>query len=191
MEQFIQELSAYPLLLAAFIILARIIDVSLGTIRTIMVVRGQRRAAAALGFFEVIAWVLGVSGVLSNITLVGVLAYATGFAAGNATGIFIERKLAIGQQLVFMLSRHQSSAVAFALRLAGYRVTEVPATGRDGPVGFCFAVVSRRKVPDVLRLARQADNEVLVFFETVESAKGPLTPMSFQPTGWRAILKKK
>ena len=90
---FVTDLPAWAL--AGTIFLLRIIDVSLGTMRTITVVNGRLRLSVALGFFEVLVWVTAVSQVILRLRdhPILVLAYAAGFAAGNAVGILLERKL--------------------------------------------------------------------------------------------------
>lgn len=194
MQEMLAWIEQYPVLLATFIIIARIADVSLGTVRTIAVVRGYRTLAMGLGFVEVLLWALAVSGVLASPTLLKFVAYAAGFAAGNAVGMWIENRIALGQRLVMVMSDARQQSVAFALRLAGYVVTEVPAKGQAGDIAMCLAVVSRRKVPAVTQLARGVDEHAFI---TVQEATGNASrknlpgPLGFQPTGWRAVLKKK
>ena len=182
-------LDAYPIFWPVFIILARIMDVSLGTVRTICVVRGARWTAAILGFVEVIVWVLAVSGVLVQPTLVKVLSYGIGFALGNACGVWVEGKLAMGQQRIIAISRHYSQAIAMAMRMADYTVTELPARGKGGEVAMCFAIVPRKQTQKVMNIICGADEDAVVIVEDVRQ-----TVMSRRPggaTGWRAILKRK
>ena len=75
---------------------ARIVDVSLGTIRTICVVNGRRHVALVLGFFEILVWIFAVSKVIGDLQHpVLAVAYALGFATGNFVGITIEKRLAL------------------------------------------------------------------------------------------------
>lgn len=182
-----ENLWVWPL----FIIAARIVDVSIGTVRTISVVRGRRVQAAFLGFIEVLVWVTAVSGVLSDITALKLLSYATGFALGNFCGILIESRIGLGAQMVIFLSRHRSHSVAFALRLAGFRVTEVPAHGQNEQIAMCFTILSRRQVNKAITIARNTDEDTRTVIQDVrETTLGfPSTPHMF--TGWRAVLKRK
>lgn len=192
MQAMLEWIEQYPALLAMFIIIARIADVSLGTVRTIAVVRGYRPLAVGLGFLEVIVWALVVSGVLVNPTILKITAYAVGFALGNAVGMGIENRIALGQRMVLIISDARQQSVAFALRLAGYTVTEVPAKGHEGDVAMCLTLVPRRKVPGVEAIARGVDPHAFI---TVQEASSVLVrktmPLSHQPTGWRAIFKMK
>ena len=184
-------LDTYPVFWPAFIIIARILDVSLGTVRTIYVVRGARWTSAVLGFIEVIVWVFAVSGVLMEPSLVKILAYGVGFALGNAIGVWIEGLLAIGQQRIVAISKHLSHAVAFALRMADYSVTEVPARGREGEVAMCFVVAPRKRARQITTIIRGADEDAIVVVEDVRHTVMSRRPVAAASTGWRAVIKKK
>lgn len=156
-------------LLPMLIFLARVTDVSIGTVRLICVTRGHRAVAVCLGFFEVLIWVTAFSTVLRHLdNWVNIVAFAAGFATGNAVGMAIEKRLAMGVQLVNLVSHGSAHAVAAALRYADVRVTTFMGNGDDdGPVSVCMAVVPRRRVPTVIRIARNIDPDVLVTIEDV------------------------
>ncbi len=191
MDNITEWLNLHPVYWPIFIILARITDVSLGTVRTIFVVRGARWKAAMLGFLEVIVWVTAVSGVLVQPTLIKILSYGAGFAMGNAIGVWIEEVLAIGQQRVVALSRHYTHAVAMALRMADYMVTEVPARGGRGEVAMCFVIAPRKKTHQIMQIIQGADEDALVVVEDIRHSILSHRPVTSASTGWRAVLKKK
>ncbi len=86
----------HPLL----IFLARILVVSLGTMRIVFVSRGLKYLAPLAGFFEVIIWLLAIRVVMRNLNnVVCYLACQAGFATGTHAGLFIEKKLAIGKSV--------------------------------------------------------------------------------------------
>ncbi|MCC5829373.1 MAG: DUF2179 domain-containing protein [Phycisphaeraceae bacterium] len=184
-------LQNYPWLFAAFIIISRILDVSLGTVRTICVVRGYRTIAALLGFCEVMVWIIAVAGVLAEPTLLTIMAYGVGFALGNICGVWLEGKMALGHQMLILLSKSRSHTIAFGLRMAGHTVTEVTATGRDGEIDMAFVVVPRRQSQEIIDLARGLDHEIFITIQDVRSTPLQRKYESIQPTGWRSVLKKK
>mgnify|MGYP000753228579 CR=1 FL=1 len=173
------------------IILARIADVSLGTIRTIVVVQGRRGLAFVLGFFELLIWVSIVSRVILHLEEkpVYAVAYALGFALGNYIGMTIESRIALGRQVVRIITR-QGAALATALRDIGLRVTQFPGYGRDGPVEELFVEVERRAVTNVINLARSGDPKCYYMVDDVRLASSSAVRLA-QPTGWRAVFKRK
>jgi uncharacterized protein YebE (UPF0316 family) len=136
---------------------ARVCDVSLGTLRVLMVTQGRRSVAACLGFVEVLIWVAAVSRVIGNLGKPAfAIAYAAGYACGNFTGLTVERWFAIGRQVVRVFSR-RGPALAERLRTLGFLVTLFEGVGRDGPVHLLLLETERREVPRLVSAARELD----------------------------------
>ena len=164
----IDFLPDHPILTPVLIFLARVTDVSMGTVRLICVTRGQRLVAVLLGFFELLIWVFAVSSVFAHLDRwINIVAFAGGFAAGNALGMSIEARLAMGVQTLSFISRGRANAVAERLRYAGLPVTTLLGSGRDGPVVLCMAVVPRRQTPTTIKMAKEIDPDVVVTVEDV------------------------
>ena len=186
------------------IFVARLVDVSLGTIRMICVTRGQRLAAVVLGFFEILVWIAAVSQVIGHLgQLSNMLAYAGGFAVGNALGMWIETRIAMGVQTVCLVSRGTSNAVAETLRFADFQVTTLHGNGCDGPVAIATVVLPRRQTATAIRLARQVDPDLVVTVEDVRESsvvrtapygggKSPLaaTAIGLRRAGLRPFFRK-
>lgn len=185
-------LESLPILgIAALIFLSRIVDVSLGTMRTISVVNARIRLSVMLGFFEILVWVTAVSQVIARIDEHPALtvAYAAGFAAGNALGITLERKLAIGVVVVRMISEHKGDEIAERLRGLGQIVTVFRGEGRDGPRTLLYAACARRRLPRLMQEAKGVDPSLFCVVERFAQTSDWLPLPS--PSGWRAVLKKK
>ncbi len=85
------------LVLPAAIFLARICDVTIGTLRIIFVSKGNKLIAPVLGFFEVLIWIIAITRIIENLNNpFCYVAYAAGFATGNYIGLRVEEKLAVG-----------------------------------------------------------------------------------------------
>jgi uncharacterized protein YebE (UPF0316 family) len=105
---------------ALLIFLLRIIDVSLGTIRTIIVVRAKRSLAPLIGFVVVTIGVVAVSQVITSIDNIWkVLAYGGGFSAGTVAGMWLEERLALGDVAVYVVSRDAGEEIAQDVREYG------------------------------------------------------------------------
>jgi uncharacterized protein YebE (UPF0316 family) len=183
-------MNAQVIVTCLLIILARIGDVSLGTIRTLCVVNGRRGLAWGLGFFEVLIWVLAVSQVIRNLTHPAyALSYAFGFATGNYVGMMLESWLAFGIQVVRVFTR-RGAELAGVLRDDGFQVTEFIGQGRDGPVSVLFIQTDRKHVRRVADGARAYDPACYYVVEDIRHASTPFTPPT-ESGGWRGILKRK
>ncbi|MDM8007246.1 MAG: DUF2179 domain-containing protein [Phycisphaerae bacterium] len=192
MFNIIHWLNAHPEVWPVFIFFARIADVSIGTLRTICVIRGMRILAPVLGFFEVAIWITAVSGVLTHLDhWYNVVAYAGGFATGNAVGMWIEERLAFGMQAIRLISCTRSAAVAAGLRLAGYAVTEMKGRGLNGEVSICFVVAPRRETAQVIRVAESIDPEVFCTFDDVKSSDVRVYRDPAPRAGWWRLLDRK
>ena len=89
------------ILIPILIFVARIFDVSISTLRIILVNKGHSLLAPLLGFFEALIWVIVISQVMQNLdSPFNYFAYAAGFAAGTYVGIFMDKKLAMGTSLI-------------------------------------------------------------------------------------------
>ena len=183
-------------LLCILIFVLRICDVTLGTVRTLSIVKGYLTVAVALGFFEVMIWILAVSQVIARIneSIFLAIAFAGGFAAGNAVGILVERRLAMGTAVVRIISNTHGPEIARTIRDDGHDVTVFDGEGPEGHVSLVYAVAPRRRAPRMLQLARSIDPELLYVSEPAhESFRGASLRLRPVPhaTGWRAVFKKK
>lgn len=159
------------------IFLLRVCDVSLGTVRLLLVTRGARLPASLLGFVEVLIWITAAGAAIRNLTsplhLVG---YAGGFGTGTWVGMWLEERIPLGTATVQAFCRGQQSGVSEALRAAGLGVTEVEGEGLDGPVDVVSTVVQRRIVPRVIATieARDPDAFIAVYDARVRRGRFPV-----------------
>ncbi len=166
--------------LPVLIFLARIADVSLGTMRILFVVRGSRRLAALLGFSEVFIWILVISQIMGDHTgLVHYIAYSAGFAAGNMVGITIESKLALGLQTVRIITGQPTQMLEQAMLESGYGATRLTATGlRGGHMCVLFSTLPRGDVPTLMQLINQHVPKAFVSLEDVRKVHSGHLPLS-------------
>lgn len=152
-----------------FIFVARIGDVSLGTLRIIFVSRGMKVRAAILGFIEVLIWITVITQLLQHLdNWLNLLAYAGGFAAGTYLGIILENKLKVGTIIVRVITNEDATGLAETLRRAGFRITSMQAEGRDGPVEIIFSVLKRKRWKEIVDIIESFDRDI---FYSVEDVK--------------------
>lgn len=120
-------------LLPVGIYLARVTDVSLGTMRIITLSRGLKKIAPILGFIEILIWLMAIRQIFNNLNNPACyLAYAAGFASGIFTGMWIEERVAIGLRVVRIITRFDAEELIKALRESGFGITVID--GREVPV---------------------------------------------------------
>lgn len=150
MEVLNSDLVTY-VLLPLFIFVARIIDVSLGTLRIIFTTKGMKRVAPLVGFFEVLIWLMAISRIMQDLdNWACYVAYAAGFASGNFVGMFLEEKLAIGHEMIRVITRKDATNLIAELRAKGYGVTSVRAEGIEGEVAVIYIIARRSMIKTVL-----------------------------------------
>lgn len=157
---------------AGLIFLLRVCDMTLDTLRVLVVMRGRKGIAWVLGFFQASIFVLAISSVLSNLdNPLNVIGYAAGFATGNVVGMLIEERLAIGHIHLSIVSSRLGSAIAEHLRDQGYAVTEIPARGKDGMVSLLHVSVLRKNVDRVRKLVNEIDSDAFITSEDVRPVR--------------------
>lgn len=164
---FIFEWALMPLL----IFLARVVDVSLGTLRTASISQGMRKRAAIFGFFEILIWIGAISYVLQNLThFTNYLAYAGGYAAGNYIGLTIEEKLAAGLVKVTIITSKDATKLITSLKARKFGITSVSAMGSRGNVRLVISIIPRKKYLQLQEIINEFNPKAFVEVESIRQA---------------------
>lgn len=164
--------------LPVLIFLARICDVTLGTVRLIFVSRGFKYLAPLVGFFEVLIWILAIGQIMQNLTnWVCYLAYAGGFAIGNYIGMLVAERLSLGTVLIRVITQKGAHALVDRLRSEDYGVTSVDGEGGAGPVQVIFTIVPRREVGAVVYLVKAFNPKAFYSIEEVGYVEKGVFPL--------------
>ena len=165
-------LSPQAWLMAALIFSLRVCDMTLDTLRVLFVMRGRKKIAWVLGFFQSAIFVTAIGTVLSNLdNPLNIIGYAAGFATGNVVGMVIEERLAIGHTSINIISPRLGTAIAEHLRANGYAVTEIAARGKDGMVTMLNCLVLRKNVDKARQLVNEIDPEAFITIEDVRPVR--------------------
>jgi len=165
------------------IIIARIGDVSLGSLRTVAVVSGHRGLAWLFGFFEIVIWVFVVSTVIAHIRTEPAygIAFALGAATGNYIGVTVLRWLPFGDQVVRVFTQN-GAAMGEVLRRKNFIVTKFQGSGRDSDVSMLFVQVRRDRAPLVVLAARKLDPKCFYTIDDIRVANSSgALPTTTQP----------
>ena len=152
----------------AYIFFARIIDVSIGTLRIAMISRGHRYVAPIFGFVEVIIWLTAISKALATIESVySYVIYAAGFAAGNYVGMLLEEKLPFGYKSLRVITTKEVSALPLMLREEGFGVTISDGIGLKGPVSIIYSLVPKKRMQHFLEIVNILEPNAFITIEEV------------------------
>lgn len=157
------------LVVPCLIFIARILDVSMSTIRIMFVLGGKKNYATLLGFFEALIWIVAIGQIMKDITNVAAyIAYAGGFAGGTFVGMLIEEKLAVGKVIIRIITGRKADALIHFLKTAEYGVTSVEADGHDGKVNVIYTVIDRTHIEEVVSVIRKFNPKA---FYTIENMR--------------------
>lgn len=156
---------------AVVIFLSRLADVTIGTLRISMLVRGYRKIAGVLSFVEALLWLFATSRAIQGIDdPVKFFAFGAGFASGTLLGSTIDGWLALGSCVVRVIAPVDSPQVADALRQMGLEITVLNAAGATGEVRLTFCIISRRRQKQVLRTISTINPNAMVSIDAVSTA---------------------
>lgn len=158
--------------LPAMIFCARILDVSMDTLRVACIARGIKPLAAILGMIQVSIWLVAITSTMRHLhNPACFLAYALGFGAGTWVGLLLEERLALGHIIVRTIVPAGAGAddLVAALRGFGFGTTVLEGEGSQGPVEILFTVADRRHRQVITQLITNFDHDV---FFTVEEIRG-------------------
>lgn len=165
-------------ILSFLIFSARIIDVTIGTIRLVYISKGYKSLAPILGFFEVLIWLIAVQQILSNLNhWIYYVFYAGGFATGTYIGMVIEDKLTESKVLVRIITKRDMMNLDSALTEKNYSYVNIDGVDHNLKgsypldVKILFLVVSKKKVVEVLEILKENDPLAKYSIEDVRYAK--------------------
>jgi len=146
----------------------RIVDITMYTMRLMMLVRGRKAFTWVFAFLQSFIYVTALRAVLADLGApLKVLGYAAGFATGMVVGMWLESRVAIGYSQLRIISLGRGAEIAEHLRSAGYSITEVAAHGRDGTVTVLNLNVPRRQSNQAAQIAAQTDPQAFVTAKSV------------------------
>jgi uncharacterized protein YebE (UPF0316 family) len=163
-------------LLYLIIFFAKIIEVSISTVRIVYINKGEKVKGAALGFIEILIWLVVVSSVLNNITEdpIKVFIYAIAFSLGNFFGVTIESKIAVGLSSIQVVVGQESGVIlADILREQGYGVTIIEGKGKNESIkNLLFIQLKRKKIPEATRLIKEHNPEAFITVNEIKTMFG-------------------
>jgi len=160
------------IILPFIIFFSRLVDVTLGTLRHVFVSRGFKNLAPLLGFFEVLIWIMVAKQIMMSAnSWPHYIAWAGGFATGNYIGLRLEERLALGLQIVQIITDSNSDELMQQLSAANHGATVVDGQGATGAVKIIFTIAQRKQVKHIIQLVEQYNPNAFYSIEDIRNTK--------------------
>ena len=164
MSEFLASL--HPILVCIIVCIAKIVEISIQSLKTVMMVKGQRFKAAALGFIECIIWGLAISTIIGTLgdDMFLLVFYCVGYAVGLFLGATIENKIALGTSNLELIANDGSTQkITEYLKQNNRGYTILEGHGSIEKMNIIFIVLPRREAPRTIKeIRRLCDNKVFV-----------------------------
>jgi uncharacterized protein YebE (UPF0316 family) len=172
------------IILPILILLARICDVSIGTLRLIFVSKGYKFYAPLLGFFEVIIWLLAIGQIMQHLdNFMCYIAYGLGFAIGNYVGIYLEERMSLGTVVLRIIPRTNTTDLIEHLRASNFGVSAVDIEGMTGKLKMLFSIVKRKDLQEVLEIIQTHNPTSFYTIEDIRTASEGYFKMNRRKSG--------
>ena len=159
----------------AVIFFGKILEVSLDTVRIVLISKGKRTIGALLGFVTVMIWLVIVSSVISDLTAnpLKALIYATAYALGNFIGVTIEEKLAIGLHSVQVIV-HEDAGLGLAetLREKGFGVTVLRGEAKDHGRSILVIHLLRKNTNEAVKIIKEKAADAVITISDTRVLQG-------------------
>lgn len=165
------------LVLPLFIFAGGMVYVALATLRNVFIARNLRKIVPVIGFFEVLIWLTAVSSTIKNLhNIACYLGFAAGYSTGIYIGLAIEARLALGLQVIRIITNQDPSELLQALQTANIGTTQLDGKGSKGPVKVIFTTVKRKDVQQVCEIITAHNPNAFFTIEDIRQANQGVFP---------------
>jgi uncharacterized protein YebE (UPF0316 family) len=130
----------------AIVFAIKFINMALQTLSMNFLIKGRRLFTFIFAFLEVMVYLVGLSQVLNEMTIYKMLGYALGYAIGALFGIWLEQKLAIGNQTWLIIPNENPYRLAYHLRDRGFGITTISGSGMDSNRMIILTTTMRKNI---------------------------------------------
>jgi uncharacterized protein YebE (UPF0316 family) len=160
------------IILPLLIFFSRLADVTLATLRHIFISKGLKKIVPVLGFFEVLIWLVAIRQVFNNLNNIACfLAWAAGFSMGTYVGMLIEEKLALGMQIIRIITNADYAPLVEDLKKNNHGYTLVDAEGSQGAVKLIFLQIRRKNKTEVTGIIHKHLPDAFYSIEDIKNSR--------------------
>ena len=159
-----------------FIFFGKILEVSLSTLRIVLVNRGEKLKGSIIALFDITLWILITGTVLQGFQedIFKVIVFAVAYSIGNYMGAWLDEKLAFGTSSIQVIvpEGEKSCELAETLRENKYAVTIVEGKGKDGLRNVMYLHLSRKRIPKAVEIIKSVVEDAVIIVNDVKSTRG-------------------
>lgn len=168
--------SIHPVAVCFIVCFAKIVEITIQSLKTCMMVKGQRLKAAGLGLLECTIWGLVISTIIGTLgdNLFLLAFYCIGYATGLFLGSTLESKIALGTSNLQLIANDENTEkIIFYLKERNRGYTVLDGYGSTDKMNMILIVLPRRDCSKVLREIRKlCNNNVFLIASEVSKYAG-------------------
>ena len=155
------------------IILARMLDVSFGTLRFVFISKNKKLLAALAGFMEAFVWIMVVGKLLNGSSnIIWLIAYAAGFGIGTYLGLILSEKMAIGKVMLRVITRREPKRLIAKLISKNYLFTIVDSINQKGnKTKVLLLTMEAKELTQILKFVKEYNPKAFYSVEEIKSIK--------------------
>jgi len=159
--------------LPLIILIARIFETSLETVRTIYINRGHANLAGWIGIAKTGIWLLSTGIVITNLgDYWNLFAYLAGYGIGTLLGMQIETMISLGHVIVRLITPADPQPLIAELSALGYGMTRIEGSGSfSNTVTIIFMIVPRTELGHLMSVLSTQHPDILYTVEDVRNLK--------------------
>jgi uncharacterized protein YebE (UPF0316 family) len=179
-NEFLQSIETFALgstvWVYLFIFFGKILEVSFGTLRIVLINRGERTIGSMIAILGITLWLIVASSVLVGFKtdfLKGIV-YALAFACGNYIGSWLDELLAFGLSSMQVVLPDLASAkeAEACLRAKGFGITTLDVHGRDDDRSMLIMTMQRKRLPQAISILEEHCNGAVVTVSDIKAQRG-------------------
>ncbi len=180
MNEFLQSIETFAMgstiWVYLFIFFGKILEVSFGTLRIVLINRGERTIGSMIAILEISLWLIVASSVLVGFKtdFVKGIVYALAFACGNYIGYWLDELLAFGLSSMQVVLPDMASAkeAEACLREKGFGITTLDVHGRDDDRSMLIMTMQRKRLPQAIAILEEHCNGAVVTVSDIKTQRG-------------------
>ncbi len=153
------------------IFIAKIIENTLSTLRLIVVAKGKKIFGAILQFIISFVWVITTGIVVVNIKddPLKIVFFAFGSLIGSYLGSFIEEKIALGNDLIKIITDKNNCEKINNILSKDYLVTSINGKKQNKDVSILFVISKKKQRRTLISIIQNIDKNSIITVEAIKN----------------------